>query len=277
MHGPAQCTNVRSGDFGAAQELLRAQRCSCRTILLLNAVAAALLPQVLAQQLATERVDQSHVRGIPLHVNPASDPARRRAIVGGLDFDAAVQMHGPLAIEVIAKRLDRQRQQRRFLFGEHGGDLPLGRAVNARVGPALLPVIQIRLRLFQALEALTLQRRFLRVADAGFDLPFPVRISHAARQSDRAVMLQHIAIQRVDLGIVDVRRQHALAQIVEHHHPRGSAQSAKSRLVQLSPDLRAGTEYQQPHGFPAVAQRHHESRVRRYLPLCGSRTIGPVP
>jgi len=84
------------------------------------------------------------MRVIPLHVNPASDPARRRSVVGGLDFDAAVQMHGALAIKVIAKRLDRQRQQRWFLFREHGRELPLGRTVNPRVGPALLPVIQIR-------------------------------------------------------------------------------------------------------------------------------------
>lgn len=112
--------------------------------LLLNAVASALLPQVLAQQLTVERIDHPHMRGIPLHVNPASDPARRRAVVGGLDFDVAVQMHGPLAIEVITKRLHGQRQQRRFLLCEHGRDLPFGRAVNAGVGPPLLPVIQIR-------------------------------------------------------------------------------------------------------------------------------------
>jgi hypothetical protein len=31
-----------------------------------------------------ERQDQPHMRGIPLHVNQASDPARRRAIVCGL-------------------------------------------------------------------------------------------------------------------------------------------------------------------------------------------------
>src|ERR1700722_5798824 len=109
MHGSAQSANVRSGDFGAPQELLGAQRCSCGAILLLNAVASALLPQVLTQQLPAERIDQPHMRGIPLHVNPAPDPARRRAIVGGLDFDATVQMHGSLAIEVIAERLYRQR------------------------------------------------------------------------------------------------------------------------------------------------------------------------
>ena len=155
---------------------------SARTIFVLDAVTAALLAQVLAQQLPGEGIEQPNMRVIPLHVNAASDPARRRAIVGGLDFDAAVQVHGALAVVVIAERFDRQRQQRRFLFGEHGRDLPLGGAVNARVGPALFPAIQIRLRFFQALEALTLERRFLRVADAGFDLAFAIRILHAARK-----------------------------------------------------------------------------------------------
>ncbi len=71
-------------------------------------------------------------------------------------------------------------------------------------------------------------------------------------------MLQHIGIERVDLRIINVRRQHALAQVIQDHDARGSAQSAKSRLVQLGPDLSGGAEYQQPHGFPAMAQRHHE-------------------
>ena len=93
---------------------------------------------------------------IPLDLNTAADPARRRAVVGGFDFDAAIQVHGSLAVLVIAKRFDRQRKQRRTLFGEHRCDLALGGAVNARVGPALFPAIQIRLRFFQALEALAL-------------------------------------------------------------------------------------------------------------------------
>jgi hypothetical protein len=37
--------------------------------------------------------------------------------------------------------------------------------MDARVGPALFPAIQIRLRFFQALEAHPFERRFLRVAD----------------------------------------------------------------------------------------------------------------
>ena len=47
---------------------------------------------------------------------------------------------------------------------------PKNGLVNARVGPALLPVVQIRLLLFQALEALPLQRCFLGMSDARFDL-----------------------------------------------------------------------------------------------------------
>ena len=86
--------------------------------------------------------------------------------------------------------------------------------MNARVGPTLFPAIQIRLRLFQTFKAQALERCLLRMADAGLDLPFSIRIAHAARQRDYAVVLQHIAKERVDLRIVNVRRQHAFTQIV---------------------------------------------------------------
>ena len=81
---------------------------------------------------------RAHV-AVPLHFDAAADPAGRRAVVSGIDFDAAIEVHAPLAELVVAKRLQRQRQQRRLLFGEHRCDLALGRAVDARVGPAALP------------------------------------------------------------------------------------------------------------------------------------------
>ena len=98
-------------------------------------------------------------------------------------------MHRALAVLVIAERLEWQRQQRRLFLGEHRRHLALGGAVNARVGPALFPVVQIGLRLLQTLEAQALQRRLLRVADAGFDFALAIRIAHPARQRDRAVVL----------------------------------------------------------------------------------------
>jgi len=54
-------------------------------------------------------------------------------------------VHDAFAVLVITKRLQRQQQQDGFLFRKHGGDLPLGGAVDARVGPALFPAIEVGL------------------------------------------------------------------------------------------------------------------------------------
>ena len=57
-------------------------------------------------------------------------------------------------------------------LGEHGRDLPLGGAVDARVGPTFFPVIQVALGFRQAFKAHAFERRLLGMADAGLDLPF---------------------------------------------------------------------------------------------------------
>ena len=101
-----------------------------------------------------------------MHLNLPADPARRRAIVGRIDFHAAIQVHRAFAVLVVAERLERQRQQGGLLFGEHGRDLPFGGAVDARVGPALLPVVQVGLGFLQTFKALSLQGRILGMADA---------------------------------------------------------------------------------------------------------------
>ena len=62
-------------------------------------------------------------------------------------------MHGALAVPVVAKRLDGSGAERGLLLGKHHGDLALRRAVDARVGPARLPAIEVRLRLLERLEA----------------------------------------------------------------------------------------------------------------------------
>jgi hypothetical protein len=58
------------------------------------------------------------------------------------------------------------------------------------------------------------------VADAGFDLAFPIRVADATRQRDGAVMREHVAIERIERRIVDVRREDAFFQIVEVMCPR---------------------------------------------------------
>src|SRR5690242_3314948 len=126
-------------------------------------MTTALLPEVLAEQLTRDWVQQADMCGIPLHLNAATDSAWRCTVVGGLDVDAAIQVHRTFSVLVIAERFDRQWKQRRPLFSEHDRNLPLSGPMNARIGPARLPAIQIGLRLFQALEALAFERRFLRM------------------------------------------------------------------------------------------------------------------
>src|SRR4249920_167920 len=104
--------------------------------------------------------------GIPLHLDVTPDPTWRCAIVGRLHFHTAIQMDRTGAVLVIAKRLDGQRLQSRTLFGEHSRNLPLSCAVNARIGPALFPVIQVSLCLLKTLKTLPLQRGILCVTDA---------------------------------------------------------------------------------------------------------------
>jgi hypothetical protein len=57
---------------------------------------------------------------------------------------------------------------------------------------------------------------------------------------------QHIAVDRVQRGIVDVRLQHAFAQVVEDHDPYRTAQPTEGFLVQFGPDPGAGLEAEQP-------------------------------
>ena len=98
-------------------------------------------------------------------------------------------------------------------------------------------MIEISLSLVESFEAQSLQRRLLSVTDTALHFPFPVRVADTARHRRCAVMPEHIAVERVERGIVDIGPEHALAQIVEHHDFRRPAQPAKGLLVQFGPDL----------------------------------------
>jgi hypothetical protein len=91
-------------------------------------------------------------------------------------------MHRADAEAVIAKRLERQRAERRLLLGKHRGDLAFRRAVDAGISPVRFPAIEVRLRLVERFETQPAEWRLLRVADACFDFALPIGIADATRQ-----------------------------------------------------------------------------------------------
>ena len=222
--------------------------------------------QMFTEELPALRIDDTHVQVVPLHRDALTDPARRHAVVRGLDFDAAIEVHAARAVAIVAKGLERERLQMRALLRKHRAHLTLGGAVDARVGPARLPLIEVRLRRLNRLEALAAQRRLLRVPDARFHFAFAIRIAHATRQRDHVVVREHIAVERIDGRVIHVGLQHAFAQIVEHDHADRAAEAPKRLFVQFGPDLTAGPPREQPHRFARVAERHHEEPRAAVLP-----------
>ena len=73
---------------------------------------------------------------------------------------------------------------------------------------------------------------------AGLDLALAVGVAHATGQRDYAVVGEHVAVQRIESRVVDVGRDDALAEIVEHDDAWDAAELAEGALVQLRPDTR---------------------------------------
>src|SRR5262252_2653514 len=161
----AERADVLTGPGRAGQQRQRRRWRAARSILRVDDMATARLTAVLAQQGACRRIEQADVGVIPLDGDLATEPAGGWRIVGAGDLDASVEMHGAHPVLVIAEGLQRQRQEGRLFLGEHRCDLALGGTVDARVGPASFPAIEVRLRRVEALEAQALERRGLRVAD----------------------------------------------------------------------------------------------------------------
>jgi hypothetical protein len=77
------------------------------------------------------------------------------------------------------------------------------------------------------------------VSDSTLYFAFAIWIADATRHSDRAVMSEHVAIQRIERRIVDVRLENAFTQVVGHHDLHSTTEFAKSAFMQLGPDARA--------------------------------------
>ena len=94
----ADGADVGSGLMSPRQQLMGMLWCALGAVLIADTMTTTLLSQMLTQQLAGARIDQSHVHRVPLHIDLAPDPARRRSVVSCLNLDAAIQMNGALAI-----------------------------------------------------------------------------------------------------------------------------------------------------------------------------------
>ena len=94
------------------------------------------------------------------------------------------------------------------------------------------------------------ERGALRMLNRVLDGPLSVRIAHASRIRDDAVMLEHRAIEPVDLRLVQVRRDDAFLQVVEHDVADGAAEVAEGFFVKLGPDLLAGLPDHTPETAP---------------------------
>ncbi len=153
MDSVTYCPDLGSRSASSLQQLRRAERHSLGVVLVFDPIPTAFLPDMLTQQLPGPGMHNPHVECIPLHFDEPSDPARWQSVIGCLDFDATVQMHSALSVLVVVEGFEWRGQQGRFFFGEDGCDLSFRRALDPRVRPALFPVIQVSLGLFQAFKA----------------------------------------------------------------------------------------------------------------------------
>src|ERR1700741_109130 len=218
----AELASLAACVCSAPQELRRTQRHFLWVIFFLDAISAALLTQMFAKKLVGVGMQDAYMQRVPLHLPGTSDPSWRQAVVGGFHFHATIEMNHAFPELVVAELFERQWQQVRFFFEEHGDNLAFGRAMDTSVGPTLFPAVEIRLRFFQAFKAHPFERCPLGVADARLHFPFAIGILDPARQGCDTVVSQDIAEQRVDRGIVEVRNRYAFFQVVENHDSRAT-------------------------------------------------------
>ena len=119
--------------------------------------------------------------------------------------------------------------------------------MDSGVGAVRFPTVQIGLGFRQTLEAFSFERGSLRVPDAGFNFSFAVGIVDPARQGHSSVMGEHVAIKRVQSGVVEIGDQDTFFEVVQDHDPRTATESTEGFLVELGPDAGTGAEGQEAY------------------------------
>ncbi len=106
--------------------------------------------------------------------------------------------------------------------------------------PVLLPVGEEGVLLLDGLKAPALQSRGLGMANGMLHRALAVGVTHPGRVGHHMVVRQRGGINLVELGLVQVGRDDAFLEVVQHHVLRAAAEVSKRPLVQLGPDLVAG-------------------------------------
>src|SRR5215471_7559289 len=92
MKGTTEGANVRAGLLASPQQLMHVEGSAWRAIPLIEAMLAALLTEMLTHELSGVGIEDTNEYAIPLHFHGAPDPTGGCAVVGGIDFHAAVQV-----------------------------------------------------------------------------------------------------------------------------------------------------------------------------------------
>lgn len=86
---------------------------------------------------------------------------------------------------------------------------------------------------------------------------------------DGAVVREDVAIQRIKGGIVDVGREDAFLEVIEHDDADGAAKTAKRLFMQFGQAPRTGVEGEQADALAAVAESEDEQPRAPILPGAG--------
>jgi hypothetical protein len=97
-----ESSDMLASFVGTRQDLQRAQRCSLRPVIIMNAVPAARFAEVFAQQLPSAGIQQAYALQVPLHLHTATDPARWRT--EGVVIFSVVDLDMPLPLALVWRR-----------------------------------------------------------------------------------------------------------------------------------------------------------------------------
>src|SRR5215470_16600595 len=91
-------TNLSAGPARPRQQLNGSEWSFLGIVLRTNAVPAALLTDMLAEQLMRLRIENTDVQPIPLTLPLHAHPAQWNDVISRLHFDEEIQIHGSLAV-----------------------------------------------------------------------------------------------------------------------------------------------------------------------------------